>query len=358
MGDRDGEDPQLTDFEPLSDEEEEAATAINLSVEGALAADELAQLGLAETIEVGPNDQTVAEAVDFAAIAEPPKSTAGLALPPEPTGRRRQRTPPTGAARPPRRRSAAPASEPAPTPTAPPAGSAPAAARSPSGFDGPRSPDPDATYRVPPATGDELVIPGRRPMTSVLLIFGAIAALAALVTFAILFWRGAPETTVAGAGPQAMSPDGSTADAATLANTAPPDESSQSTDAGAADAAAPATPDASATSNDAGAFVIEDPEIPRAVRRMRPRVRARRARAQRRIALRLYGRMRYERAEEAWRRALVLAPDNRFTHAGLARTLRALGRTAEADAWQAKADEGAPMRRRRHRRRRRRRRRR
>jgi len=277
MGERDGEDSDgeeeldvdLSGFSPLSQEEEEAPTAIDLSID-ALQPDELRQLGL----------------------------------------------------------------------------------------------DPDATYKMPSTDAGQadLVLPGRKPITNILIIAGGVALFAAAVTIGIVVAPcGSGETTTASNDPTAAgAADASARDATTLAAAPEADDGGTDTaisvdasvdDARAGDAAVDAAVD---TQLDAGvAFVIEDPEIPAAVQRMRPRTRSRRARRQRRVALRLHGRMSYERAEEVWRRALVLQPDNRYTHIGLARTLRALDRNDEAAAWQARAEAAAPMRRRRRNRRRR-----
>jgi hypothetical protein len=111
------------------------------------------------------------------------------------------------------------------------------------------------------------------------------------------------------------------------------------------DAAAVTTNAEERRGGDAG-FEIEPPDVPPRIRRLSWRTRRRRARNHRIVALRLFGRMRYERAEAAWREAVVYDPNNRYTAQGLARTLRALGREEEADAWQARADgERARMRR-------------
>jgi hypothetical protein len=293
-------DLDLSEFAPLRADEEAAPTTIDLSIEGALGPEELSQLGLDATkpdTELPDEDRTVAEPA-------PPKFVV-----PEP----------------------------------------------------PPGVDPDATYKLSEeerSQVDDVVLPGRQsPLTKVLLVFGFVALFAAAVTIGFFL---APfnreEPTSAASAPVAVSADPAGGESTTPASTGTSDAGSGAT-AIAADAGA-ASPDATPeAATDAGSgFVIEDPEIPPGVRRMSPRRRARRARAHRRRALRLHAHMRYAQAEEAWRSAFVLAPDNPYTHRGIARTLHAQGRDDEAEAWEERAEAAAPMRRRRRRNRRRRRR--
>ncbi len=306
-----GDDPDLSPFAPLSEEDgDDAPTAADVSL------DELdvdIAVGPAfefpPTVEVDPDLATVDEPVPEQLADQPPQTD------PEPGF---ELGVPTGPSR------------------------------------------EDDTFRIP--TGANIAV-ARRPLGTVWKILGLAALFVVAVSLGALakLWVGAEAEPAADDGtadgsdaPTANGGDASNSASAATADAAPADAGGgdASSDGG---TASDATADAVASS-DAG-FVIGEIEIPAVVERMRPRVRARRARRQRRVALRLFGRMRYERAEEAWRRALVLQPNNPWTHRGLARTLRAQGRDEEAAAWGARAEESSAMRRRRRRNRRRRRRR-
>ncbi len=169
----------------------------------------------------------------------------------------------------------------------------------------------------------------------VIAVFAVVAMLAAtLVTLVLTDARERPSPT--------PSSTGSTSTTSTTASTEEPDtdaagDTDTDTEDEVADAAAVTAHADEVTETDAG-FELEMPHVPPRIRRLSWRTRRRRARNHRIVALRLFGRMRYERAEEAWREALVYDPRDRYTAQGLARTLRALGREEEAAAWQARAD--------------------
>jgi hypothetical protein len=169
----------------------------------------------------------------------------------------------------------------------------------------------------------------------VIAVYALVAALAAiLITLVITGEREDEASTLATTGPTSAT---STSGATEEPDVAGTDTTVADAREDAADAAAANTSDDNRAPAHSG-FEIEPPDVPLRIRRLSWRTRRRRARNHRIVALRLFGRMRYERAETSWREALVYDPNNRYTAQGLARTLRALGREEEADAWQARAD--------------------